>query len=384
MIQLKGIAWDHPRGYEPLIAASKEFSKLNPNVSIKWDIRSLKEFGDMPIEDLIGKYDFITIDHPYMGQADADNLLVNLKNHIAVDTLEKHAKQSVGPSYHSYNYNNQLFALPIDAAALVAAYRNDLLSDLGIVDLPENRAELIDFYKKLPSNRKAAWALCPTDFWCAFLTICAQDRGRDFIQDYRVDTVVGSNALDEIKRHLEYIHPESMSWNPIQILDRMGDGDEIVYVPYLFGYTNYSRDDYCNNKVHFTNSPSNPQHEISTILGGVGLALSANSKNVNIAVQFIDFVASSEIQEGIYTQAAGQAGNLKAWESQTNNELCANFFSNTMKTMQNAYVRPQHPMWNSFQEKGADLLHAGVLKNIDSVILMKELNELYQTIVNHG
>ena len=54
MIELKGMAWDHPRGYEPLIAASNEFRKSNPNVSIKWDVRSLKEFGDMPIEDIPG------------------------------------------------------------------------------------------------------------------------------------------------------------------------------------------------------------------------------------------------------------------------------------------------------------------------------------------
>ncbi len=78
MIELKGIAWDHPRGYEPLIAASEEFKKSHPNVIIKWDVRSLKEFGDMPIEHLIERYDLITIDHPYMGQADKNGLKKSL------------------------------------------------------------------------------------------------------------------------------------------------------------------------------------------------------------------------------------------------------------------------------------------------------------------
>ena len=76
MIELKGMAWDHPRGYEPLLAASNEFSRNNSNVLINWDIRSLKEFGDMPIESLIERYDLITIDHPYMGQADKNGLLL--------------------------------------------------------------------------------------------------------------------------------------------------------------------------------------------------------------------------------------------------------------------------------------------------------------------
>ncbi|PKQ64841.1 hypothetical protein BZG02_03035 [Labilibaculum filiforme] len=382
MIQLKGIAWDHPRGYEPLIAASKEFSKRNPNVNIKWDIRSLKEFGDMPIEDLIGKYDFITIDHPYMGQADANNLLLNLKDKISKDVLDMHAKESVGASYQTYNFKNNLYALPVDAAALVAAYRKDLLAELGCSGLPKSREELFAYYKTLPSRKSVAWALCPTDFWCVFLTICAQDGGRDFIKDYTLNKTVGVNALNEIKKHLDFIHPESMNWNPIQILDRMGEGNEIVYSPYLFGYTNYSRKGYSKNLVHFTNSPVNPKQEISTIMGGVGLAISANCKEVKTAVDFVSFVADAKIQKGIYTKEGGQPGNLVAWTSKENNELCSDFFTNTMKTMKDAYIRPQHPMWNSFQEQGACLLHEGVLKNIESEKLMKLLNELYKELCN--
>jgi len=82
VIQLKGIAWDHPRGYEPLRATSTTFAEDNPDISISWDIRSLKEFGDMPIEDLIDTYDLITIDHPYMGQAYANKLLLPLEEHL--------------------------------------------------------------------------------------------------------------------------------------------------------------------------------------------------------------------------------------------------------------------------------------------------------------
>ena len=108
MIELKGMAWDHPRGYDPLIAASNEFKKDNPNVSIQWDVRSLKEFGDMPIEDLIGRYDLITIDHPYMGQADKNGLLLELEQHVSENVFAILEKQSVGPSFKSYRSNNHI------------------------------------------------------------------------------------------------------------------------------------------------------------------------------------------------------------------------------------------------------------------------------------
>ena len=379
MIQLKGIAWDHPRGYEPLIAASEEFKKDNPNVSIKWDVRSLKEFGDMPIESLIERYDLITIDHPYMGQADKNGLLLKLEEHLSEQQLNTIAAEALGSCFKIYQYNSHLYAGPIDAAALVASYRKDLMESVGL-SIPQNQDELKSFYKKLPAGFSVAWALCPTDIWCTFLTLCAQQAGRDFTAGKQIDAKVGAAVIDELKFHLEFLHPDSMKWNPIQILNRMGSEDEIIYSPYLFGYTNYARNGYTKNLVHFTNSPVGVQKNISTIMGGVGLAVSALTKNPSIAANFVGYVSEANIQAGIFTLNGGQPANKLAWQSAENNLLCNNFFSDTMWTIENAYIRPQHPGWNHFQEQGADVIHEGILKNTSSGQVMRQLNELYKTI----
>ena len=43
MIQLKGMTWDHSRGYDPMIATSEFFSKKNNNkIQINWEKRSLQ------------------------------------------------------------------------------------------------------------------------------------------------------------------------------------------------------------------------------------------------------------------------------------------------------------------------------------------------------
>ena len=50
MTKLKGMTWDHSRGYDPMIATSKVFAKkYNNEVSIEWDKRSLQAFADRPI-----------------------------------------------------------------------------------------------------------------------------------------------------------------------------------------------------------------------------------------------------------------------------------------------------------------------------------------------
>lgn len=382
-IELKGITWDHPRGYDPLIAVSKEYTNSNHNISIKWDVRTLREFGDMPIENLINKYDLITIDHPYMGQADKNNLLVPIENYLSEEELNNHNNQSVGGSFLSYKYNNHLYALPIDAAALVAASRKDLITELNL-KLPKTREELKKVYKDIPSEYFIAWPLCSVDLWCTFLTLCAQNAGRDFIKDYVINESVGMPVLDEIKDHLEFLHPDSINMNPINVLDRMSMEDDIIYSPFLFGYTNYSRNGYKNHIIDFCNCPVNPEKHISSILGGVGLSISSNCKYIDEAAKYIKYVADPFIQESTYTKYGGQPGNINAWKNEENNILCNNFFSNTLRTLQNAFIRPQHPLWNNFQEQGSELLHSGLLKNYSSEKIMKELNELYRTIITNG
>ncbi len=381
MIHLYGIAWDHPRGYEPLRAVSEEYSKLHPDVRVNWDVRSLREFGDMPIETLIDRYDLITIDHPYMGQAHENGLLLPLNQYFADDILNELAGQSVGPAFQSYLFHGQLYALSIDAAALVAAYRYDLLEEFSLT-VPRTRDELKRFYSKIPNGFWVAWPLCATDLWCSFLTLCAQDGGSGFIMEFEMDEQVGSKVLDELKVHLEFLHPQSIHWNPIAVLDKMANEDSIIYSPYLFGYTNYAREGFSKNRLNFINSPVNPLRDVSTILGGVGLAVSARSRNVSTAVDFVYYAACAQIQEGIYTRTGGQPGNIIAWQSENNNRLCNNFFKDTLETFESAYMRPRHPGWNRFQEQGAELLHQGLQKNRPSQGLMKELNELYQSLLN--
>ena len=46
---LKGIAWDHPRGFNPMLATAKEFSNKFSEVDIVWDKRPLQAFADLSL-----------------------------------------------------------------------------------------------------------------------------------------------------------------------------------------------------------------------------------------------------------------------------------------------------------------------------------------------
>ena len=49
-MKLRGMTWDHPRGFDPVVAASEVF-RAETGVEIVWDKRSLQAFADAPIAE---------------------------------------------------------------------------------------------------------------------------------------------------------------------------------------------------------------------------------------------------------------------------------------------------------------------------------------------
>ena len=126
-VTLRGMTWDHSRGFDPMIATALEYGRRNPGVAIQWEKRSLQAFADRPIEEMAGTYDLMVIDHPHVGEVARSGQL------LALDTLGREAEmaqlaeQTVGVSHRSYEFDGHQWALAIDAATPVAAYRPDLL-----------------------------------------------------------------------------------------------------------------------------------------------------------------------------------------------------------------------------------------------------------------
>jgi len=46
MIELRGIAWNHSRGFTSVVATAQRFEELHPEVRITWEKRSLQAFAD--------------------------------------------------------------------------------------------------------------------------------------------------------------------------------------------------------------------------------------------------------------------------------------------------------------------------------------------------
>lgn len=355
MITLRGITWDHPRGYQPLAASIKPYFQKT-GVKIEWDKRSLKDFGDAPLDVLAERYDLLIIDHPHVGFASATGCLLPLDGYIDAGTLATLAAESAGPSHASYFYDVHQWGLAIDTAMQASVYRPDLVvgespgSDLSWDDV----LEMADHWRKM--NRFVAIPLVPTDCICSFITLCASFgdppslRGSDLVSDE-----VGLKALKYLRDLLAGSHPDCLKWNPIALLDHMSHADDVAYCPLTFCYTNYSREGYAPHKLRFTNIPGGAK---GSILGGTGFAVSARCEHPAEACAYGVWLCSAEIQRTLYVENGGQPGNIMAWKDQHANQIVGDFFYTTTKTLEAAYVRPRHNGYPIFQEEAGNVIHA--------------------------
>ena len=88
-IVLNGMTWDHARGYDPLAKGGALFEAANAGVSIVWERRSLREFGEAPLEQYADSYDLIIIDHPFVGFAAAHPYLVDWAHELTAEVRRR-------------------------------------------------------------------------------------------------------------------------------------------------------------------------------------------------------------------------------------------------------------------------------------------------------
>lgn len=376
MIQLKGITWDHPRGYDSIVAATKEFHSTHQNVRVTWDIRSLKEFGDLPISSLINQYDLLMIDHPFVGEANAQKLLLPMTDILSEDFLAAESDKHMGDCYKSYAFAGLQYALPIDGATQFNASNSKIMARH---DIPGNWQDYLDSMNRTRFSSRVIWPLSATDLWCSFLTLAAQIGDRDGVKvfdNHGLNVELAVEAIEFLKQLTEKLPSQNWSLNPIGALELLNSSDHFGYSPLLFGYNNYSR---ANGHVEFFNATSLDEKKPISLLGGVGIAVSSRTEFKEEIAAYLCYILKEEVILGSYFNAGGQPSLASVWRSKEHNKATSNFFSGTAESMKQAYVRPRMPGFNDFQEKASTIMHHN-FTSTSPRHLIKEGNTLFEKV----
>ncbi|MFD0714527.1 ABC transporter substrate-binding protein [Paenibacillus sp. GCM10027626] len=379
--KLRGITWNHSRGYVSVVATAQRFMELHPDVEISWDKRSLQAFADYPIRVLAEQYDLLIIDHPWAGFAADQGILVPLEQHLPRAFIEDQAANSVGLSHMSYNFDGCQSALAVDAAAPVATYRPDLFERDGLA-LPESWDDLL----AIARQGKVAFAGIPIDTLMQLYMLCVTQGEEPFAGRERVvSQEMGVQVLEQLRELTCYCTPEMLDWNPIKVYEAMAARDDLYYCPFAYGYSNYSRTGYSRRLLFATDMVDIGGHgKLRSTLGGTGLAISAACKHLDMALAYAQFTASPDIQKTIYVESGGQPGHRSAWLDEEVNRRSHHYFANTLPALERAYMRPRYSGYFHFQDHAGDVVRDYIRGGGDPLQVLEQMDRLYRESLEEG
>lgn len=372
-IVLKGITWGHSRGFTPLQAYAQRFTERNPQIEITWKRRTLQEFADFPIEKLTEHYDLLIIDHPWVGCAAATECVLPLDNYLPAEYLADQLQNSVGHSHQSYHYGGHQWALAIDAATPVGSYRPDLLKENN-TSLPITWEDVLELAK----DGKVALPAIPIDILMNFYMFCIAHGNQPFQSDDEViDEETGVAALQTMRELYSRIEKTCFTKNPIGIAELMSSSNDYWYCPFAYGYSNYQRRGYAKYLLNYTGLVSFHGKRLRSTLGGTGIAVSAFSQHKDTALQFAKEIVSPVCQQTFYVEHGGQPGHRGAWVSDGVNSLTNKYFSSTLQTLDESYMRPRYNGYLHFQDEGGAPIQQYLQQGGNERGVLETLNTIY-------
>ena len=371
---LRGITWNHSRGFVSVVATAQRYCELHPEVEITWDKRSLQAFADAPIQDLAERYDLLVIDHPWAGYAAHSGVLLPLQDWLPGDYLQDQADNSVGQSHPSYIFDGGQCALAIDAATPVAAYRPDLLERYGLAQ-PQTWDDLLD----LARAGRVIMPGIPIDTLMNFYMLCTTQGQPPFVNDeWAASDAMCLQALEQLRELASLCPREIFDWNPIAVYEALSRRDDYVYCPFAYGYSNYSRAGYSDNLLVFDDMVDiGGRGRCQTTLGGTGMAISSACQAREAACDYAMFSASPVIQRTLFFENGGQPGHRSAWLDAEVNRRSSDYFRNTLPALDRAYLRPRFPGYLHYQDEAGAPIREYLMCGGDARELLAGLKRLF-------
>ncbi len=377
---LKGITWNHTRGYLPLVAAAQRLTDARPEIEITWQARSLRDFGEFPIERLAESFDMIVLDHPFAGYAASHPVVLPLDEGLPEAFLADQRAHGVGDSYESYEYGGHLWALPIDSATPVASWRPDVLERAG-AGVPQTWDDLL----ALARRGLVALPAVPTDAMMALYMLCLAFGEEPCASPERmVSEETGVAALEALRELVSLCDPVCLTRNPIRTYEVMVGGDSIAYCPFAYGYVNYARADYTRTPLRFGGLVELGGQRLRSTLGGTGLAIFQTCRDRDLALEYAAFIASPEVQRGMYVACGGQPGHRSAWTDPEANRVTNDYFTNTLPTIDEAWLRPRYSGYIPFQEAAGIVVNQYLAEDGDPRVVLTQIDQHYRESLPSG
>jgi multiple sugar transport system substrate-binding protein len=343
-----GLTWDHPRGYDALAAAG--------GTLLHWDRQSLEGFESHPIEDLCARYDIVVLDHPHIGAAVAAGCLRPLEEMFTVAEIAAWQAATVGSCLASYRYAGRHWALPLDAACQVMATRPDRLAGP-----PPTTWEAVI---ALSAGGAVALSVAGPHAVLSLFSIAAAlgeaPASRD--PERLLSTATATQALEILSVLYRRMPEVTKPLNPIGLLELMASDDTVALCPLVFGYVPYAVPKApVSRPVIFWDAPS----------------ASRRCAPTPALLDHLRWLLSADTQRGFIVEHSGQPSRREAWADEGVNRRWGNFYRNTARSIEAAWVRPRYPGYIAFQAQASAALREALESRASPAATIADLQDLY-------
>jgi multiple sugar transport system substrate-binding protein len=367
---LRGLTWDHPRGYLVLDALAATADPGDPAGQVRWERQPLEDFESRPLRTLADDFDLLVIDHPGLGEAVRDGCLRPLNDFFSPGELASWRGLAIGASFDSYRLGGHQWALPLDAAAQVSVCRPEMLDER-----PASWAEA----GQVARAQRTVLCLGGPQALLMLAAICvASGTPPATAPGEFVLATAGGGALDVMADLLAHADREMSAGNPIGVLDAMAAPGGPSYCPLVYGYVTYHRPAPPRRRLAAFDAPAGPGG-IGSVLGGTGIAVTRSCTQPGAAAGQLRLLLSEQVQVGLYGELGGQSSLRQAWRGSNSNSggPDGGFYGATRRTVESAWVRPRFAGYPAFQAAASAVLRDGLLGGDDHGVILRKVNEMY-------
>lgn len=374
MVTYRGLTWNHPRGFRALDESARRWS--TKSLQVNWDRQSLEQFESRPITEICSRYDLVVLDHPHVGEAAAAGCLLPLEDWCGPEEIDGLREDAIGNVWQSYFYQGKHWALPLDAATQVLAYRADLIPQ-------EYPLTSWSDVSSLSQKTTVVLSLAGPHALLTFFSICAAFGEPPFSRDVNliVSRKTGEKVLELMSNLFARGGAGARPMNPVEILEEMATSDSIVLCPLVYGYVNYAAVQGAARKpVIFRNAPRMEDIGIpGSTLGGTGIAVSSRAQLAPELKSYLLWLVNKDTQRTFIPNWDGQPSSRYAWLDREINERWGGFYLNTAETVERALVRPRFPGYIAFQAEASAVLRAGLQERLPASRLLNRLLQSFES-----
>ncbi len=354
MRHLSGTTWAHTRAIAPLAAASQWFVDAGADVSVSWSTHSARQFGEGPISSLIDQFDLICFDHPHVGHAANGGLFIPADEFLSQAELAERERASTGLSFESYRFGGRQWGIPVDAACTMSALSPSKF-DAMRTDVPVDLEDVLRLAADRPGKVLQPFSRMTTTALFFSISVSLSDCGPQRLHAHTFGDSL--EILQKLFSVTQSGHGFKLgSIDAMRLL--MTESSETAYVPFTYPYSCFGRTDIIPNALKFESHPSLDGTRLwHGVLGGAGIAVSAKSASPRQAFDLLRWLTSTECQTVFFGLCLGQPADRFAWSECPADSLTRGFFSNGLRLMDCAWLRPTDLEFGPIQSQLAEELH---------------------------